>query len=618
MRTVAARLVAQCRILIIAFVLAVPASFVSGADRGTVDPSIEGSTESASEEVSDGGPYRVTAFRYEGLTAGIRPEQLDWERVRLAEVPNGLVAPRPDLRPVWLELGRVGGREGRGTALYASALREIPTAITRVFRRAGIGAVRVGLLRSEIDSLLDPASDGVLTIHITVGVVGVVAAKALVGETTLTEEETLADPVVGRIVRDSPVSEGDPVAVDRLRDYADALNRFRHRRVEIGIGPGTGENEVALDYLVSSVRPWTASLEVDNTGTPETGRFRERLGWLHRNLTGHDDALSVAFITAELDEANAGLASYEFPFRAAPLFSARCSGLYSEYDASQVGAFDLDFSGTAAVGGVDLRSNIFSSGSFFADAELGGAVHRIETNNETLRQEADATFAIARFGLVAEQTEAEQDWRASVDVEWSVSTLGSDRRDVVRLGRTDADDDWRRLRFDWSGAVNPFALFRPVDRAERSAHRIAWRVSAQDSLGTRLPPNFTLLSGGFRSVRGYPEAYTSGDRGIVASLEYRWHVARWLASSTERPAAESDWDLILRCFLDASRTEQQDRLTFERDVDLIGTGLGAELILRRRVRVRLDWGLSAREAHNGADRAAAGVSRWHFSLAVVF
>ena len=71
--------------------------------------------------------------------------------------------------------------------------------------------------------------------------------------------------------------------------------------------------EVNLDNLVSEVRPWYAYAQVSNTGTKQTDPWRERFGFVHNQLTGNDDVLSIDYLTAGFEQSHAIVGSYELP-----------------------------------------------------------------------------------------------------------------------------------------------------------------------------------------------------------------------------------------------------------------------------------------------------------------
>ncbi|MEM7261678.1 MAG: ShlB/FhaC/HecB family hemolysin secretion/activation protein [Planctomycetota bacterium] len=588
------------------------------------------SSAAADPSAAEDDAIRVTSVEYVGVSFDRVPRsRLDWERILVTPTPDGYVSAVPGERTEWLELGRLSGSDGTGTALKPSAIQEIPTAVIRAYRRSGLGAVRVVILRSDLDALRHRSGGGVLRVHVREGVIASVGASARTSDGTLTEEATLADLAVQGIVAGSPVVPGDLVEIDRLEEYTAGWNRFPHRRVEAGIAPGPSDGTVSLDYVVTAVRPWSVFLGVDNTGTDETGRYRERLGFQHRNLSGRDDALSFGLVTAEFDESTAIYGSYELPFQRVPFFSARLFGVHSEYDASEVGSFDLDFSGESTRGGLELKSARWRTRALFADFVLAGEVVRQKTENETLAQRASATFGVARAAIILHERRRDRQWQFSLAAEGSVTTFGgADAAEVERLGRTEADRSWRRARAEFRGSSDLFHAGRTSDSTVApTPHEIAWRVDAQHSLGTRTPPTFTLLAGGFHTVRGYPEAYVSGDRGVVASLEYRFHFHRtlepgptWLWAGREfrvrpeRAGGRTDWGLLGRVFVDVARIEAHRSLSFERDVTLVGVGLGGELTVARSLRLRVDWGVTARDANNGIDRVGAGVSRLHVAF----
>jgi hemolysin activation/secretion protein len=77
-----------------------------------------------------------------------------------------------------------------------------------------------------------------------------------------------------------------------------------------------------------------------------------------------------------------------------------------------------------------------------------------------------------------------------------------------------------------------------------------------------------------------------------------------------------DWDLIFKGFLDVGRTFISDRLSFEDDETLIGAGVGLELIYRRNLNLRVDWGFALEDVDS--TDTDAGSSRVHFVGTILF
>ncbi|MEN0020942.1 MAG: hypothetical protein AAF747_08685, partial [Planctomycetota bacterium] len=84
----------------------------------------------------------------------------------------------------------------------------------------------------------------------------------------------------------------------------------------------------------------------------------------------------------------------------------------------------------------------------------------------------------------------------------------------------------------------------------------------------------------------------------------------------DRAYGRADWDLIFRAFVDVGKTVQSDRLGFENDDDLIGTGLGLEFQLSRNFSARMDWAIALQEASNLDVKV--GSNRFHFIFTVLY
>src|SRR5690606_1901477 len=84
--------------------------------------------------------------------------------------------------------------------------------------------------------------------------------------------------------------------------------------VDVAVGAGEVPGSFALDYLVSDTKPWLAYFQISNTGTEQTSDWRQRLGFVHHQLTGNDDILRLDYATAGFEDSHAFMASYERPF----------------------------------------------------------------------------------------------------------------------------------------------------------------------------------------------------------------------------------------------------------------------------------------------------------------
>jgi len=152
----------------------------------------------------------------------------------------------------------------------------------------------------------------------------------------------------------------------------------------------------------------------------------------------------------------------------------------------------------------------------------------------------------------------------------------------------------------------------------------------QWSAGNRLVPQFEQVIGGLYSVRGYDQSVLAGDSVLVLNAEYRFHLPRALGIQPvpaelfgepfrfvpQAVFGRPDWDLILRAFFDVGRTFVSDKLPFEVEQTLLGTGVGIELQLKQNLDFRVDWGVALRDVPSR--NVNAGSSRVYFVLSLAF
>jgi len=162
------------------------------------------------------------------------------------------------------------------------------------------------------------------------------------------------------------------------------------------------------------------------------------------------------------------------------------------------------------------------------------------------------------------------------------------------------------------------------------AHELFVALRGQTSFGRRLIPQYEQVAGGLHTVRGYDESITAGDTVVIGTLEYRYHVPRAFGLEPEprqlmggpfRVARQqvygpTDWDLILRAFVDAGHVVNHSGRGFGGDSEtLVGAGVGFELHVKRNLTLRLDWGFAL---HDVEPITRAGSSQVHFALTLLY
>lgn len=608
----------------------------------------------------DGDPRRISEI----LIAYARPnpahptsDQVLEATLDLTFTPTGFVAPRAAGPITRLRLADLPALEAIGGPIHIhdSALALIAPAIVQRLQSLGLVGVYAEpdstQLRVEDGFVIDsrPTGSTSITYILTTGIVTQFRTVGL-GE-RLPEDQTVNNPVHARILAQSPVAPADssphpdhaegaeaPPQRDLLRAdlidrYVMRLNRHPGRRVDVAVSAGGDDfGGVTLDYLVTENRPWLLFAQLANNGTGSTNEWRERFGFIHNQLSNHDDIFSVEYLTANFEDVNSLVASYERPIFD-PRLRARAFASWYEYTASEVGQPDADFDGDGWSAGAELIWNFFQHRETFLDLAAGARFEGLRVDNELADLSGQEALTLAYASLRLERVRASSATFASLTLEGSLN--GVDGNETNTLGRTDADDDWTTL----SGSVNHSFYLEPLfdpnaDEAVSLAHEIALAARFQSSLGNRLIPNYQQVLGGLYTVRGYPESIVAGDSIALATAEYRFHLPhaltpnpvpgefasqpfRWRPQYAYGP---TDWDLILKAFIDIGTTDTSDALAFEDDYTLIGAGIGAELALTRRFNVRLDlgWALEEIDSDTGGPTVDSGDFEAHFVLTIVF
>jgi hemolysin activation/secretion protein len=593
----------------------------------------------------------------------------------------------------WYRLGELlfsdsGEQAGSGCMFSGSALEVILQAISKAYQDHQIGAVRVNIHRGALERLEVPGSDGVLIIDIVEGKVGEVRvlfgqdkADSEVGDLSrkvpeveiatmegISFDHLFADAGKGEVpakkeqrslqrIRDySAIQAGDLVRLDELEQYLAYLNRHPGRQVEAALAPRGQRGELSLDYLVYERKVPIFYGRISNTGTKQTSRCREQFGLIDYNLSGTDDILYLDYITGNFDSVHGVSVGYErslddIATRDATMtwqdridwtrVRTKVDGSWREYEATEVGLVDQRFSGESRSVGGELRWNFYQKGSLFVDFEVGLQFSRVKVDNELAGTEGKSDFLLPYLGIRAEQESEKGNMHASLRFEFNlpnaVRTDGEGSMRLDTLGRTDTDRRWHSWQFSWDGSIylEPVldGKWKQPNHHSTLAHELFSSVRGQlVPHNNRVPANYMQTAGGFATVRGYPESFTSGDNGFLGTAEYRYHVPRSFPVKREagklfgrtfrfQPTQElgyCDWDLIFRGFLDVGWITKNDRQSYEEDYTLIGCGTGVELSLGRNLKLRADWGWPLRTADNGEEKATKGSSRVHLSMTVIY
>lgn len=533
------------------------------------------------------------------------------------------------------------------------ALFAVSKAIVQRLNDLGVVGVTVAPVESEFAPAGkdDPAwgkdlrrpGQSAVTLVVRVGLVKEMRTVAF-GE-RIPYDQRINAPQHRAILENAPVQvykQDDPerrdvLLKDELEDYVFRLNRHPGRRVDLAVSAAQGEDGgIALDLLVNENKPWLAFFQISNTGTDETAEWRQRFGFVHNQLTGNDDILTLDFVTASFDASYAVNASYERPLWGESV-RGRVYGSYAEYTASDVGFPGQDFNGDQYAFGGELIGTVFQHRELFVDLVGGVRFEHVNTINEAVNTSGETDFFLPYVEARLTRTTDTAATFVSGGFEWNMPDVaGTNQEQLDNMGRINPDRDWLTFQWDMSQSFYLDPLIYgdrwhdtgPNGRATL-AHEVALSFRGQYAFDDRLIPNFEQTVGGMYTVRGYPESIVAGDTVLVGSAEYRFHVPQALGFDPtpgtlfgnsfrfkpQQPYGRADWDLVLKAFVDVGQNINSQQESFETDNTLVGTGLGVEFYFKRYLSIRMDWGV-ALEGIEG--EVSSGESRINFSATILF
>jgi len=553
---------------------------------------------------------------------------------------SGKVVPRADMAPsdvVKVPLKELGQQlDGLFTA---GGVRSLSEQIVGYLNSKGISGVYVEPEAADVKAAEDSAkgSDAskVAALGLNIHTAIVTQIRVIeVGRDGSPTTRPAATQAASPITRNSPIGpggpggQGDVLRKDQLDDYVARLNRQPGQQVDAAVTSANEPDSVILDYMVRRDAPWQVYAQVSNTGTKETNEWRERLGVIGTGVIQRGDQLTLDLSTAGFDSESSVAGAYDMP-----LFGLgtrnRIYGQWESFDASQFGQADMKYKGDSYLIGDEVVQNVYQHHKLFLDAVVGARYEHFHVNNQAAALEGNGDFVLPYAGLRLDRTTAESSILADMTVLGSLTNADQAQRDA--LGRLNSNQDTVMLQ---GNAYASFFLEPMLDPGgyeagmSTLAHELAFSAHGQYAFNQRLIAEEQYVAGGLYTVRGYPESIVAGDSAIVGTMEYRYHVPRGFATQNEpgrfmggpfrwapqQPYGRPDWDLILKAFVDAGHTINSNIEPYESDATLVGTGVGAELLIKQNVSVRVDWGvaLDGVKSAAGTTLVEAGSSRVNF------
>jgi len=615
----------------------------------------------ATQPVNDGPAFYVSAveIRYTQIPAGgVSIQDILDQPVVLGWVPSGYVDAytinanhqrviRADVQVVRTTFARLSQLSAR--SFHASAIQSIAEQVVAYLNSRDIMGVYANVSPADINGIMDMRPAGDTTLHIDIHTAVVTTLRTVAsGDRFADQTQKINNPMVAGVAKSSPIqpaSTGGPGTTDVLESnvlnsYVDQLNRQTGRQVSVSVSQDKTSplpDAVDLDYLVHEDKPWHAYFNLANTGTPQTGNWRYTFGLVDNQLLGFDDQFNLTYTTGFNGRENDINGSYNFPLDV-PTDKLRLHvyGGYDSFSAADIGFANANFNGDESIAGVEAILNVYQHNRFFVDAIVGGRYEHVFVDNTLLGQTGEADFGIPYVGIHADHYTPTDEF--ALDATLLPYLSNASESQLALLGRALPSTNPIVLQGD---AVYQFYLEPLLDpegfQAGTStlANEIRLSVQGQEAFGYRLIAEDEMAVGGAATVRGYPQSAIAGDSVGVESIEYRLHIPhlfsvqptpgtlfgqsfRWAPQQTYGP---TDWDFMLKAFVDAGQVYNSDKQSYEVNADLVGTGLGAELDIKQNMSLLFDWGVALtpiQASPVGGTAVSAGSSQFNLSFTISY
>ncbi len=534
--------------------------------------------------------------------------------------------------------------------LDITMIKHIQDALVEALNQKGFGAIAVMPATGQIDPVLKqdlrgstPDSPQPLKLTIWVGALRTVNAQV---ENESQNKKT--DRLAKRILEFSPVRGMDPnqsgyrvdaLKIDEISDYLYRLNRHPGRKVSASVNPTDTPGMIDLEYQVTQNKPWLLYGQTSNTGTEHSGLWRNRMGFIHNQLTGHDDILSLDYLTSDFSDLHSFSINYDSLLPGTLDTRYQLNAARSTYQASDLGE-RTDFEGTDTQIRGQLSWTFWQQDSIFLDSYIGLEWARHEVNNRLVNVSGLESIWTGQTGILLEKEQGTTRTYATVELSWSMPEWsGAGQTGLTKLGRIRPDEQWLAGHYSVRHSLYLDSLFDPNTHnneisgiQNRQRHELLFNIRGQLTRD-RLIPQERMALGGLYSVRGYPQSMISGDSVVIVGSEYRYHLGYDKRNSLTRTNASrhmqydrdwwqslmvDNWDCALKLFCDAGKSWNSSKTSYENNESLIGAGVGMDLWFNRQMNIRCDIGCPLTGVRGYKERVDPGDLAVHFVGTITF
>jgi hemolysin activation/secretion protein len=373
------------------------------------------------------------------------------------------------------------------------------TALEKAYQQAGFLTVFVDIPEQQVDS----------------GVVRLKVVQGRVDRVRVVGARYFSQGVIRDTV--SELSEGSTPNFNLVQRQLATLNRSDERSVQPVLRPGRLPGTVEVDLQVSDRLPAETSIEFNNKHAVGTSDWRLALNGRYNNLwqRGHSIGLTLSTAPQGLRESQLLVLNYGVPLAdegSLAFYAVASDSLTEPLTAVNVAGKGLSL-------GLRYQRGLPPLDGFTHSLSLGLDYKDFQTKVATGESGVltPLNYLPFQIGYNALWTGEGRSTSLSSQIVFAWQRLLAHSVDCAGSGMTD------QFQCSAAGTDGTFAYWRgelrhnqPAPAGSLLGLRLGWQFAATPLVG-----NERMSIGGADSVRGYFDAEISGDRGLLASLEWR-------------------------------------------------------------------------------------------------
>ncbi|MES2023998.1 MAG: ShlB/FhaC/HecB family hemolysin secretion/activation protein [Pseudomonadota bacterium] len=455
-------------------------------------------------------------------------------------------------------------------------------ALEAAYHARGYQLVRIDLPEQELD-------------HGTV-VLNVVQTK--IGNVVIEGNSHFDDANIRRSL--PALHEGQTPDLKAVSKSLKLANENPAKKVTMRMKSGEQSDEVEATLAVVDESIWRTTVNLDNTGTPSTGRTRAGVVLQNANMFGLDHVMSLQYTTTLEEPSRVGVYGIGYHI---PLYALGDSmdfyASYSDVNAGTVtaGIFDVAVSGKGSMYGTRYNQNLATVGNYESKILYGIDLKEYKNSMQLLGVELGADITVRPLSIGYQG-----DWALANGTASFVTTLLHN----IAGGTNGRQSDFDKVRFDAKANYTAVRVGASLTQALPEQWLARAIINGQYTKDALIPGE-QFGAGGATSVRGFLEREVANDSGITGNFEVY----------TSPLCGSGKWQCRALAFYDHAYLTRNHALPGEfTSISINSAGLGLRLQLANDVNFQVDVAHVLRDSAMTVTRS--GDNRVHARLALSF